>query len=152
MENYDENLINAKYHLSIAKRLLENYPNFEEKRFLIGIIREAAISTSHLIQCFLIFEKKDCKNAKKNVKTFLKEVAPRYLDKTTTQNLKKILEVGHAEKNSPIEFSKKDKVILLISGKYKFISFLQLKEFLDSLNIGLKKFKEISGRYKKVYN
>ena len=33
MENFHENLINAKYHLKIAQRLHENYANFEEKRF-----------------------------------------------------------------------------------------------------------------------
>ena len=38
--------IEAKYHLAVAERMIKSYSEYPEKRFLVGIINEAARATS----------------------------------------------------------------------------------------------------------
>ena len=40
-------------------------------------------------------------------------------------------------KISPIEFTKEEKIILLIKGKYRFITATRINEFVKSVNIGI---------------
>tara|TARA_Y100000034_G_C6857981_1_gene390167 strand:+ start:198 stop:656 length:459 start_codon:yes stop_codon:yes gene_type:complete len=150
MENFHENLINAKYHLKIAQRLHENYANFEEKRFLVGIINESAKSVSNIIKCFLIFEKCYGGDSRKNLKIFISKIAPKYFDEITIQNLRKILEIEYSQKISPIEFSKKDKIILLVEGRYRFLRVNRFEEFLKSIEFAINRFSDFSDKYKKV--
>jgi len=140
----EEEVFNAKYHLSIAKRLGQSYSSFEHKRLLIGLINELAKATSHLIRAFLMYENR------RKLRDFTEKIAPKYLDKKTAANLIKILEVQKAQKTSPIEFSKNDKIILLIKGKYRFLTVERLKEFLDSAEVATAQFSKIFGKYKKV--
>lgn len=150
MENFYRNLIEAKYHLRIAKRLYENYSNFEEKRFLVGIINESAKSVSCIVKCFLIFEKCFVNDSRKNLEIFTLKIAPKYLDDLTILNLRKILEIEYAQKISPIEFSKKDKIILLVEGEYRFLRVSRFEELLKSVEFAINKFPGFSDRYKKV--
>ena len=152
MSNLDSNLINAKYHLAVAKRLHENYYNFKEKRFLVGVINESAKAVSNLIRGFLVFEKKDGKSSAKNLKIFMGRVAPKYLDKITIDNLKKVLEIEKAWRVSPIEFSKKDKIILLIEGKYWILAAGRFEEFLESIESAILELSKISDKYKKGFD
>ena len=71
MGDFNEALINAKYHLAVAERMYSNYTKFEDKRLLIGVINESAKATSNLIKAFLVRdnlggknqETKTCKNS-----------------------------------------------------------------------------------------
>lgn len=126
---YMRDFIDAKYHLAVAERMLEGYKDYPEKRFLIGIINEGAKATSRLIRAFLIYD-----NVKKgDLKTFLRNVGPKYLDEITIENLAKLLEVERAQKISKIEYAKGDRIILLISGKYRILTASRLQEFVNSL-------------------
>jgi len=93
MGNFNEALINAKYHLAVAERMYSGYGKFPDKRFLIGIINESARAASNLIKAFLIRANVRGKNSKKNVGIFMSEIAPKYLDALTRENLFKVLEV-----------------------------------------------------------
>jgi len=44
--------IEAKYHLAVAERLVEDYEEYPNKRFLIGAIKESAMAVSKLIRAF----------------------------------------------------------------------------------------------------
>ena len=141
--NSQENLINSKYHLSVVKRMYENYKTYEDKRFIVGIINELAKSSSNMIKAYLIIEKDYSSNHLKNLKIFSNKVGPKYLDKKIIENILKSLEIQRAQKESPIEFSKEDKIIFLINGKYKFLTLKRLEEFINSVEIGILKLPKI---------
>jgi len=133
--NYMKDLMEAKYHLSIAKRMIESYEQYSEKRILVGVINESAKATSSLIRAFLIKEK-----TKGDFDVFLKKITPKYLDKKTTENITKILEIEKAQKISKIEFAKKNKIILLADGKYRILTLERIKEFVKSINEAISNF------------
>lgn len=134
--DWKPDFIEAKYHLAVAERMMRGYREYSEKRFLVGVINESAKAVSGLIKAFLIYEKVGGGNLKK----FLKKVAPKYLDELTQKNLVKVLEVERAQKVSPIEFTKGEKIILLIRGKYKFLTAKRIDEFVKSISDGISAF------------
>jgi len=144
MADWDEDYINAKYHLSVSKRLYGSYFDFEEKRFLVGLINEMAKSVSCIIGAFLIFEGVRRGSGEKKLDVFLKKICPKYFDSKTIENLSKILEVRRAQKDSPVEFSRGENIILLINGKYRFLNVERFKEFLDSLEKAILEFGKVS--------
>ena len=127
--------IEAKYHLAVAERMMEGYVEYPEKRFLVGVINEAARSVSRLIRAFLIYD-----GVRGGLDEFLKRVAPKYLDDVTCEHLVKVLEIERAQKESPVEFAKGDKIILLIRGKYRVLTVGRICEFLKSVGDGVKGF------------
>ena len=140
--------IEAKYHLAVAKRMMDKYVDYPEKRFLIGVINEAAKSVSSLIRAFLIYEQTNgtgnilfLTNNKKyfGLKNFVK-IAPKYLKTTTLGNLIKIFEIERARKISPIEFAKGEKIVLLIHGKYRILTATRISEFVNSVGDGISVF------------
>ena len=139
---WTEDYIRAKYHLAVAERMLKGYGDFEDKRFLVGVINETARAVSGLIRAFLIKENRLKGDALKNLDFFMKEIAPKYMDKLTRDNLFRVLEVQKAQKTSPIEFAKKGDLILLIDGKYRSLTIGRLKELLDSVKIAMGRFSE----------
>jgi len=126
----------------VTERMFGSYENSADKRFLTGVISESARAVSNLIKAFLIRERVGGKSAKKNLRIFMENVAPRYLDKLTRENLFKILEVERAQKNSPIEYMKDGKLILLIEGKYRFLTAQRVKEFVESVKDGVGAFQK----------
>jgi len=134
--DWKESLINAKYHLSVARRMYDGYGKFADKRFLIGVINETARAAGDLIRAFFDYENVE----KRSLGIFMDEIAPKYLDDLTRENLFKILEVERAQKTSPIEYAKGDKIILLIEGKYRFLRSERVGEFLGSVEGAIGKF------------
>jgi len=140
MGDFNEALINAKYHLAVAERMYTGYLEFPDKRFLIGIINEAARAVSNLIKAFLIRANRGGGDVKRNMRIFMEDVGPKYLDEIVLENLFKILEVEKAQKVSPIEYVKGDKIILLIQGKYRFLTAQRIGEFVKSIKTGVREF------------
>ena len=132
MRGFTEVLINARYHLAVAERMYRSYDEFTDKRFLVGVINELAKAVSNLIKAFLIYESFSGMDSSKNMKTFMKTVAPKYLDTLTRENLFKVLEIERAQKDSPIEYAKNRKIILLIRGRYRFLTTVRIKELIES--------------------
>lgn len=145
MQNkWDFQLIQAKYHFQITKKLFEDFKNYEEKRLLIGIINELAISTSHIINSYLIYsmiknKTKISKNNNKRLKDF-QEISKKHLTLNTTLDLLEIIEVKRMQKNSAIQFFKKNKLILLKKTTYKTISIKELNKLKNSLDKAIKEF------------
>ena len=136
--DWRSDFIEAKYHLSVAKRMMAGYIEYPEKRFLIGVINESAKCAGKLVRSFLIFEDK-----KGDLRTFENKVAPKYLTNETVKGIIKMLEVERAQKISPIQFAKGDKIILLINNKYRVVTVDRLKEFLKSIDEGIRQFNNI---------
>jgi hypothetical protein len=126
---WKSDFIEAKYHLAVAERMMAGYAEYPEKRFLVGVINEAARAVSHLIRAYLIYDE-----TRGGLDDFLKKVAPKYLDNVTCEHLVKVLEIERAQKESPVEFAKGDKIILLIRGKYRFLTASRIGEFVKSVN------------------
>ncbi|MBT3642893.1 hypothetical protein HN604_00515 [archaeon] len=132
MELWREELVNAKYHFAVAKRLHDNYFEFLEKRFLVGVINELAKSAVSIVRATLQYGGNGLKG-KKNLAEFVR-IAPNYFEKESIVNLLRILEIEKAQKNSPIEFSKNGTIILLIQNKYVFLKLNRFKDFVDSID------------------
>ena len=135
-----QDLIDAKYHLSVGERMYKSYSHFEEKRFLVGVINSLARASSALIRAYLLFEGKSGGRSEHNLRIFMKKVGPRYLDTETVSNIFRTLEIEKAQKTSHVEFARGDKIILLVNGNYKFLTSERLQEFIDSVKIGITDF------------
>ncbi|MCK5449468.1 hypothetical protein KAI32_01235 [Candidatus Pacearchaeota archaeon] len=140
MNDFNEPWINAKYHLAVADRMYRGYDEFADKRFLVGVINELARAVSNLIRAFLIYEGFRGKDSLKNMKIFMETVAPKYLDGLTRENLFRTLEIERAQKDSPIEYVKDRKIILLIRGQYRFLTVIRIGEFIESVKKGVMSF------------
>jgi hypothetical protein len=125
---WDENFVNAKYHLAVAERMLVSYGEVGDKRFLVGVIREAAKSVNFLIR----FAGEDWKN-----------VFSRCFDEVTCENLFRVLEIERAQRDSPVEYAKGDKIILLIDGKYRILTVDRIREFVRSIGDGIRNFRQV---------
>ena len=133
--DYMPDFMEAKYHLAVAKRMLVTYDEYPEKRVLVGVIREGAKASSRLIRSFLIVS-----GVKGGVDVFSRLVANRYLDEAISENLVKILEVERAQRSSPVEFTRNGKIILLIDGKYRILTVERIREFVNSIELGVERF------------
>ncbi len=145
---WDESLTWAKYHLSTTRRLIENYYNYEEKRFLIGIINELALTASHTINAFLLYSNKTqntkiSTKANERIKTFKTKITQKIISQKNSDNLIEILNIKKAQKASPIQYQKKEKVLLLIKGEYKTISIEALKDLVNSISEIIKNFPKL---------
>lgn len=126
--DYMSDFMEAKYHLAVSERMLKGYEEYPEKRFIVGVINEGAKAASRLVRAFLIMD-----GTRGGLKEFSREVAPKYLANRTIENLVKMLEIERAQKVSPVEFSRGEKIILLIRGKYRVLTISRLAEFVKSL-------------------
>ena len=107
---------------------------------MVGVINESARAVSNLVKAFLIRENLGGRDVKKNIRIFVKVIAPKYLDELTGENLIKVLEIEKAQKTSPIEYVKGDKIILLIGGKYRFLTARRIGEFIESIKTAVRQF------------
>ena len=136
--DWRSDFMEAKYHLTVANRMMNAYNEYPEKRFLVGIINESAKCAGKLVRSFLILSK-----TKGDLKTFQNKVGRKYLNEIIIKNISKILEVQEAQKNSPIEFAKKEKIIFLINGEYKILTVNRIEEFLKSIDEGVRIFNNV---------
>jgi len=129
MVDYREEFYSARWHLDVAKRMLGVYEEYAEKRVLVGVIREGAKAAGKLVRAFLIRE-----GMKGDLKVFVREVAPRYLDAGVIENVVKILEIERAQRMARVEFVKGDNILLEADGEWKVLKVERLKEFINSID------------------
>lgn len=146
IELWDEQLMWSKYHLSTSKRLFDNFSNYETKRFLSSCLNELALSASSYVNTILLMAKVNegitiSKDPKKRIVQFIK-IHDKKLNKEKTKKVLKIFEVKHAQKNSPVEMLKNDKIILLDKGEYKAITKERIKELIENLENCIKEIRE----------
>jgi len=137
--DYMIDFIEAKYHLAVARRMMVTYGEFPEKRVLVGVINETARAVSRLIRAFTKIEnfRGDRQQAIGNRLKYFLKIAPKYLDEVTVENLRKVLEVEKAHKISPVEFTRGNKIIFLIDGKYRVLTVERIGEFVKSVGEGI---------------
>lgn len=145
LNQWDFQLIQAKYHKEVVDKLIEDFKNYEEKRFLVGILNELALSVSHLINSFLIYAIKNnnyilSKKSDQRLKDFKDKIGRNYLSLNLILDLLKIIEFKKMQKNSPIQFFKKDKLVFLSNGVYLTLSLEVLSNLNNSLNLSIKNF------------
>ena len=145
LNQWDFQLIQAKYHKEIVDKLIKDFKDYEEKRFLIGILNELALSVSHLINSFLIYAMINnnyilSKKSDLRLKDFKNKIGRNYLSLNLIMDLLKIIEFKKMQKNSPIQFFKKDKLVFLSKGIYITLSFEILFKLNESLGLSIKNF------------
>ncbi len=135
----------SKYHISVCKRLIDNYKNYEEKRFLISIIDELAISTSFLINSFLVYSKIKyniliSKKADERLKTLGKQIKNNVITKEDFDILLKVIRIKKILKKSPIQYQRNEKILILNNQKYSTISIDILNNLCYSVDNIIRKF------------
>ena len=146
VEAWDEQLMWAKYHLSTSQRLYENFSNYETKRFLSGCLTEMALSATGLVNTILLFasQKKGLtisKDSKKRIKQFTR-VCEKDLTDINSESVLKIFEIKSAQKHSPVEMLRKDKILLLDNGEYKAITKKRIGSLIALLEENIKVFEK----------
>lgn len=136
----------ARWHLGVAKRMIESYDEYGGKRFLIGVIRETAKAARNSIRMFLIFDE-----TRGNLQTFTKKVGPKYLDAIAMNNLIRILEVERAQRRARVELFKAPKdassaqvasvnrnkegsIVLEVDGKWRILEISRLRELVNTVD------------------
>ncbi len=144
--DYRTEFYSARWHLDVAKRMLNMYNEYTEKRILIGVIREIAKASGKLVRAFLIFDE-TCGN----LKTFVEKVGPKYLDSVDINNLVKILDIERAQRRARVELfkasqktlsiqeasaniDKEGKILLEADGKWKILRVSRLREFVNGVD------------------
>jgi len=147
-EFWDEQLVRSKYHLSVARRLYDNFQNYEGKRFLSSSLTEMARGSACLVNAVLIYSHHKDKtripvSAKARLEIFEK-AGNKMLGEKWTANILLIFKIKKAQRESPIELLKKDKVLLLDHGEYKALTVKRMEEVLLLLEEAVGKFSEVS--------
>ena len=138
---WNQNLMLAKYHYSVCERLFENFKNYETKRFLSATIKEATISLMHLMNSVIIYHQgKEKINLKKNPVELFKKIGMEYYPTKLIENLIVLLRINKDQKDSPIEILRGDKILYLIEGEYRTLTYDRLNNLLSSLNEAIKQF------------
>jgi len=148
MEKYTEYLEQARKHFKTADHM--SYVTLvllKENRLLIKIVTELSEATVNLIKAFLSYEYnfkriKLYRDPLMNLRTFQQKIAPKYIEKQDALNLIKILEINKKHKQSPMEFVKKEKFVILLGEEYETITIGRVKEFLASFRKALSAFPE----------
>jgi len=130
------------------------FPLIKDKKLLLKILLETNIAVANCINSILQYEyiyKRIAlyKNAKTNFKTFKEKCAPKY--KITKEEINLILQlfdVVEKHKQSPMEFVRNEKVIILSENlKPEIITIEKIKEFLLLAKNILNKTKRVILRY-----
>jgi hypothetical protein len=121
----------SKYHLRVCERLMKYYEESQEKRFFVGALNELSRASIYYINYWIISERKNkgfivSRRFKDNLKIFR--------NKNPESPILKILELKRDQKNSPIQFDKSGKLVFLINGKYKILTFERFKEIFTSFS------------------
>jgi hypothetical protein len=146
-EMWDEQLMWAKYHYSVAKRLYENFSNYETKRFLTGCLNEMALSATNFVNAFLIYSHvnngvKIPKKSSTRMRIFEKE-GGKILGDDVVKNTFDVFNIRRAQKNSPVELLRGNKILLLDKGEYRALTFERVGGLLNGAGEGLKSFGKI---------
>ncbi|MFH1308327.1 MAG: hypothetical protein ABIH72_05735 [archaeon] len=119
-EKFIQSLNLASKHLQTADHMTYiTYPLIKEKRLLLKILSELHISVINIVNSILQYEYyykriQIYSDARSNFEEFKDKCAPRY--NITVEQVKKILEIikiAERHKNSPFEFIKDDKIVIM---------------------------------------
>lgn len=151
MQKFLENLQEAEKKIqTIDHMVYVTYPLIKDKKLLLKTLLETKKAITNCINSILQYEylyKRITlyRSPKSNFRTFKEKCAPRY--KVTEKEIKLILElfeIVEKHKQSPFEFVKNEKIIILLENlKPETITLEKSKEFLILGKDILRKTKEI---------
>jgi len=127
--DYREEFYAARWHLDVAKRMLESFNEYGGKRFLVGVIREGAKSAGKLVRAFLIRE-----GVRGNLQTFMSRVGVKHLDEKEICDLVSILNLEKDQRRARVEFLKTDRLLLNVDGEWRVLDVSRLKELVDNVD------------------
>lgn len=118
-EKYQTSIKKARQVLKRADHLAYmTYPIVKENKLLVKILEQIYDSIKFSINAILQYEYlykriKIYKDSKENFRTF-KKIASRYdIDKEQLEKIIKIMKLGQRHKNSPFEFGKDNKLVIM---------------------------------------
>lgn len=124
-------------HLQIADHIAYiTYPLVNEKKLLLKIFEEIHKSIINMITAILIFEHQKNKiklyrDNKENIKNFIKLSQNYNIKQEEIKKIIEILEINKMHKNSAMEFSRKDNIVIMQDDlKISTINILKIKEYL----------------------
>ena len=151
MEKFIENLSKASALLKTADHMLYmTYPLVREKRILLKILTEiytAILCTiNSILQYEYLYKRINLyKDAKENLSVFKNKCAPRYaISSEQISKILEILELAEKHKNSPFEFVRNDKIVIMTNAlKTDTITLEQMKHYLLTAKDTLRKAEHI---------
>lgn len=138
MEKYIENLNKAATMLQTADHMLYmTYPLIREKRLLLKILNETYLVVLNVVNSILQYEYVHkrinlYKSARENFSVFKNKCAERYsITPEQVQQVGLIFELAEKHKNSPFEFVRNNKVVIMTNAlKTDTITVEKMKEFI----------------------
>mgnify|MGYP001580583933 CR=1 FL=1 len=150
MEKFLENILEAEKNIQIADHMTYvTFPLIKDKRLLLKILQEIKNAVAHCVSSILqhdyLYKKIELyKDPKENFRTFIEKCASNC--EITKEEIGLIIELFdfiEKHKQSPFEFVKDDKLIILSNGlKPKTLSIEKTKQFLILGKSILKKTRE----------
>lgn len=127
--DYRSEFYAARWHLDVAKRMLESYEEYGGKRFLVGVIREGARAVEKIVRAFLIRE-----GVRGDLGVFREKVGLQYLDSWMIDDLVCILNIEKDQKDARAEFVRKDEILLESYGRWKILKISRLRELIVNID------------------
>ncbi|MEX0920406.1 MAG: hypothetical protein WDZ69_02375 [Candidatus Pacearchaeota archaeon] len=154
MDKFLENISKAEGTLRNTDHMVYiTFPLIKDKRLLLKILQEIKNAVSLCITSILQYEYihkriKLYKDPKSNLRTFTERCAQRYnIREDEINNILELFDIIKKHNDSPFEFVKDDKVVILSNGlKPKTLTLEKTKEFLILAKNILKKIKEKYGK------
>lgn len=138
MDKKQEYLDTSLKHLQIADHIAYvTFPLVNEKKLLLKIFEEIHKSLINLISALLVFEheKKKIKLYKdnnENIKNFIKLSQNYNINSEEIRKILDIIEINNRHKNSAMEFTRKDKVVIMLDDLKTFsLDIQKIKEYLS---------------------
>jgi len=136
--NFLLELDEAQKHLKTADHMIYvTFPIIREKRLLIKILEEIYNSTLKIVNAVLQYEYmmkriKLYNDDKLNFEVFRQKCAQRYnIQPEQIENIRSILKLVEQHKQSPLEFARRDKFIIMSDTMhFETINIEKLKSFL----------------------
>ena len=151
MEKFLDNLEKSEKTISTASHLLYmTYPLVKDKRLLLKILSEIKNGIASCMNAVLQYEYlygrvRLSSDPKINFKKFLEKCCPRYnISNTDIKKIIKLFEIIEKHKNSPMEFIREEKIVILSENmNSETITLEKVKEFLEVSKNVLKKAKDV---------
>ena len=151
MEKIIKNLEESQRIIRVADHLIYmTYPLVKDKKLLLKIIVELKKGLTSCINAILQYEYlykriKLSPDSKSNFNTFQQKCAPRYnISNQEIQAILEIFRIVEKHKQSPMEFVRNEKVVILSKNlQMEIITFEQAKQFLQISKDILKKVESV---------
>lgn len=153
MEKFLENLVEAEKELRTLDHMVYiTFPLIKDKRILLKVIQEVKEVITKCITAVLQYEYMYkrinlYKDSKANLRTFMEKCTPRYgITKAETMVIGELFDIVDRHKESPMEFMKGEKVVILSeNSSMATLSLDKVKEFLILAKEMLRKVREKIG-------